>query len=128
MRVYIGGAFDHVPELRAYATELQVAGHEVTSHWMYEPPIRHDDPEHVAWERRARCNDDVLDIERSDAVVIITRWPSTTGGYHTELGIAIGKRIPIITLGPLPNVYYEWAGVAFAVDWPDVLERLEELT
>ena len=49
---------------------------------------------------------DLLDIERSDALLILTEYPSTSGGLHVEFGIALARRIPVYVVGPLLNVFF----------------------
>ena len=77
-------------------------------------------------EKRARANEDLLDIVRSDAMLLVTYKDSTSGGFHVELGAAqmksvMGSTMPIYLLGPKRNVFmysnlisdppYEW-GIA----------------
>lgn len=106
MKVYLSGSFDARDEIAKDAAFLRGLGFEITSSWLNEPPIRYDSPEHEEWQKRARANEDLLDVERSDVVVVYTHWPSTSGGLHVELGIAAALRKRIIVFGPRLNVFH----------------------
>lgn len=124
MKIYLSASFDARDIIEQYAGVLIQKGHEVTSNWLWEPPKRVGD-EFEAWEFRARANDDLADIDRADAVVMFTEWPSTSGGRHGEFlyGIAKGKRAVII--GPRENVF-EYLSVVEQYDtWEDYLDTLE---
>jgi nucleoside 2-deoxyribosyltransferase len=105
VRVYIAGSFTRAKELRAEALRCGLA---VTSSWLWEEEeqlTKHDD-EVPDWQKRARAHDDLVDIDRADAVVVFTDVPSTTGGYHVEVGYALGRDIPVVLVGPRLNVFH----------------------
>ena len=105
MRIYVSGAFDHREELAVLAAGLEARGHQVTSSWLYEPPLVFDDTEFSVWERRARANDDMEDIRRADAIVFVTLWPSTSGGRHWEAGAAYAWDKRMFRVGPIDNCF-----------------------
>jgi len=117
VRLYLSGPFDHSDDIREVGEALTRIGHVVTSNWLDEPPIVFDDPEHQKWERRARANDDLADIYRSDGIVVFTDWPSTSGGRDVEKGAAIVYRqfvrqhFRLIVVGPDSNVFDDLAAI-----------------
>lgn len=119
MRVYLSGGFGGQAEIAVLAEALSRFGHEVTSNWLKEPQVYHDDDEsHRRW-MRGLGNEDVEDIRRADAVVMFTFWPSTTGGRHVELGIGIGMTVAnwrkqLVVVGPAEeNVFQHLSMVRF---------------
>ncbi len=80
----MSGSFAARDQLAARAEDLRAIGHKVQAGWLSEPPLSADDPDHAQWERRARANDDVVDITVTEGIVVNTEWPSTSGGLHTE--------------------------------------------
>ena len=61
-------------------------------------------------------------MERSDAVVVFTDTPSTTGGRHVEVGIALAHRIPVFIIGPRENVFHYPSDVHQYSTWEAFLE------
>lgn len=104
MKIYISGSFASRDKLRKVASYLEKNGHTCTSSWLTEPIIKTED-EHTDWEMRVRANDDLLDVERSDAMMLFTGEPSTTGGLFVELGIAMAHRKRVFLCGPKTNVF-----------------------
>ena len=109
--VYVAARFSARERLLKQVVEpLERAGHTVTSRWMREPEGSNvlnqetltDNP-YIGEKAAMECQEDIIG---ADAVAIFTHEASSTGGYHTELGIALGldKRVDVI--GPLPNVFY----------------------
>ena len=111
MKVYLSGAFDHRDEVAGLSEFMGRAGITVTSNWLHEPPLAYDATEFDMWERRARANDDMADIRRADAFVYITLWPSTTGGRHVELGMALAWDKRVIRIGPADNMFSHLATI-----------------
>lgn len=109
--VYLGARYDR----RAWLLEhvvgpLQAAGHEVTSGWiLFDNGDSVLGPEELAQDLTAGeipGSECLKDIERAEAVVILTDAPSSTGGYHVELGYALGLNKPIEIVGPALNVFH----------------------
>ena len=128
IKVYVAGSFDHAKEINTFADILRrTPGVEITSHWLQEPPLDQHDYELAQWHARVRCNEDVIDLERSDVLVLVSWWPSTKGGMHAELGMAIAHRMPILLVGPEQNFFYNWSYVKRVDDAQGVIDVLEEL-
>lgn len=121
-RIYLSASFAARDEIKHVAEEMTKAGFEVTSNWLIEPPLQVGQ-EHREWELRARANEDMEDIRRSDLLVEFTQWPSTTGGRYWEAGFAAGLGIPVHVIGDRQCVFdYRAATVVHAtfddfIDW-----------
>ncbi len=103
--LYVAASFeqvDHVRDLRARLSDYV----DITSTWCDEPPMVNNDPRNEPREMRTRGNEDYLDIQRSDMVAILTDVPSTSGGFHTELGIALALDKRLLLVGPRLNVFH----------------------
>lgn len=109
--LYLGGRYDRrLWLLQNVVPLLHAAGHEVTSRW-----VLLDGTNNVLGEDELALDLSVgevpgteclEDIKRADAVVILTDAPSSTGGYHVELGYALGLNKPIEVVGPALNVFH----------------------
>lgn len=115
-RIYLSGSFHAVDEVREVAARFKEWGYEVTSSWLHEPPLEYDDPAAEEWQKRARANEDFLDIERSELVAVLTEWGSSSGGAHVELGMAAAMRKELYVVGPRLNVFHYLGRVDY---WPD---------
>ncbi len=101
--IYLGATYSLGPWLRdVIVPQLYATGHEITATWVlqWQPGEALGVGElgglpQVAIEARKACYDD---IARAEATVFFTDQPSSTGGYHTELGFAtaLGKQIHIV--------------------------------
>lgn len=109
MKIYLAGAFDHAEDIRLVKMALEAMGHTVTSSWLDEPPLGYNDAAYDRWSRRARANEDIADVRRSDVVAFFTQWPSTTGGRHWECGVALERSnnglCRLIRIGPDENIF-----------------------
>lgn len=105
MKIYLSGSFNLRQDIALLARELKSKGFEVTSSWLSEPEVRFDDAATEEWARRARANEDVEDIRRSDALIVFTRVPSTSGGLYWELGYADALGLDLYVVGPVLNVF-----------------------
>lgn len=89
-KLYLSGSFNQQDEIREIANALELGGYEITSSWLTEKPLKHDNEDaHLRW-MRSLANEDVEDVRRADAIVVFIDVPSTTGGRHAELGLAQG--------------------------------------
>jgi hypothetical protein len=135
---------DTAPALRL-AMSLQDAGFTVTSSWLRhdfsdKPDISSildrlkresttlDMDEKRMWEawksyEKEWGERDLTDVLRSDTIIILADRPSTSGGYHVELGLALGTGKNVIAVGGRPNVFFWTDQVRYTndtnllVDW-----------
>lgn len=108
--VYLGARFakrEHI--LQTIVPPLERAGHVITSSWLHEVPgapvLGADDLLTNAELGRAKARECLRDIDRAEEVVIITLWPSSTGGFEVEYGHALGSK-PVSIVGPWRNVFH----------------------
>lgn len=114
MRVYVAShdrwAACHV------ATVLTDAGHAVTSMWHYKefnPTVAHTEAERIAI-----AGEDVGDIGRANALVLIAGPDKYSGGKFVETGIAIGLGHRVVVIGRRENMLL-WLPQIEAVETPE---------
>lgn len=109
-KIYLAAAYSESESMLGVRDVLQVLGHEVTSRWIdtakhhpypLGPETLTDEP--VLGRLHAKA--DMEDVRAADWVIVFTTVPSTSGGFHTEVGMALawGKKITIV--GPRCNVF-----------------------
>ena len=119
MYIYIAGSWGARAQLRGYADQLVRAGHTVTSTWLYEA-----EPEGVWADHGAKiAKRDLTAIDQSSLVLVSTKNPSTSGGYHVEMGYALGKYLQVWTVGPRDNGFQYLATRHFET-WEECLNVL----
>ncbi len=126
MKLYVSGTLTLMENRREDAALLEAHGHIVTSNWLYEPELRVTDPNHEEWEHRARANDDVEDITRSEAIVLYTEGKSTSGGRDTEFGIALALRRRLFIIDGGYNVFHTRAEVEHFETTLDLIAHLKD--
>lgn len=121
MRIYLAASFSHRPEMERIADALTLAGHTVTSRWVYD---RNDqNTNDVVMSRpdlaRAIAERDLEDIDAAEILVTFTyEGPNSRGGRHIETGYAIGRGMPVVTVGAPHNVFHLLPHVrAYATKW-----------
>ena len=110
-KVYIAARFNERDRLlREVARPLARAGYEITSSWLSYPkgssPLGAEElavqPE-LGTEHAITC---MSDVKRADTVVVFTAQPSSTGGLHTEVGMALAWGKPVYVVGPALNIFH----------------------
>jgi len=128
-RLYLCTSFERVEEMRRHREELRGLGHHVTSRWI-DLSDGMDDKEIMEDPRMAQgfAVDDIADIMSADAMLMFTGISSTTGGYHTEFGVAlmIGKHVIII--GPRENIFQAYQGVDQFDTWAKFMTHARRLS
>ena len=128
-RIYVAASVSAQGSAAALALQLVDAGFEVTSRWLrLDPSVRLDrlkDPgaarEHFH-EWGAKDLDDVLS---ADTMIVLADVPSSSGGYHVELGIFLGLgRKNIIVVGARPNVFFHLPWIRFFANTLGLVEWL----
>ncbi len=122
--MYVAASFEQAPLVAGLRKRLEDYI-DITSTWCDEPPLVADDYRNAAREMRSRGNEDFLDIERSDIFCVLTRVKSTSGGLHTELGIALGMRKRIFLVGPRLNVFHHMNVVDMFDDVDSLVNHIE---
>ena len=125
-KLYLSASFNLRQDLTLTARELETKGFTITSSWLHEPEVRFDDAATEEWARRARANEDVEDIRRSDAIVVFTQVPSSSGGLHWELGYADALGLDIYVVGPVLNVFMLRSKINHMVSFADLIDELLE--
>lgn len=129
MKIYLAGRFSRLPELVEHADELEANGITCTSRWLrggHEWTGTAD--EEIPVERLAQfAQEDLDDLNAADAVICFTESPRTgpaRGGRHVEMGCALARGKPIITVGHRENVFYCLPHIFFVDDWPHALQLI----
>jgi len=105
MKIYIAAPWRRKPEAVAAGEKFAQAGFEVTSRWF----DHHGDPNDSSGLTesdkaiRIQACEDLLDVSRSDYVVVLNLEKSE--GKAVETGYAIALGIPFVYVGPRPNIF-----------------------
>lgn len=132
--VYLAGTYARRLELLQYSREMEEIGcYRSTAQWLtgaYDPPPPWT-PEKEYYENRQKAGEcDFIDCSESQTVIAFTDpgGPSTTtGGHHTEIGIALGRRIPLYIVGRRVNVFHYLPGILLFADWPACKKHLIQI-
>ena len=122
--VYFAATFTRAWEMRDYRDDIEKLGWEVTSSWieardgtpalgqdeLTEPGLSAAPGVRSKWHADLStavkaATDNMSDLFRATTLMLFTRSPSTSGGYHTELGMALASGKDIIIIGPVLNVF-----------------------
>ncbi len=109
-RIYVAAPLPNQLAALRFAIQLQDCGFTVTSRWLRadfgDRPPQSRWYDYVIYEDKY-CAMDLEDLAGADTLVILADQPSSTGGYHVELGhfLGSGKR-NIIAVGDRPNVFF----------------------
>jgi hypothetical protein len=118
---YLAASWKRKDEMCAIRQELVNMGHRVTARWLDvdETVIPEGGVSEHPYTEALHASMDITDIVMSDETLVFTGVPSTTGGYHTELGIAIGQQKRITIIGPRENVFQTLALLKKFDTWED---------
>lgn len=123
MKIYLAARYSRRLELVGYKDQLQAQGHEVPARWLLGQhqldnegrPIGEDGEalveagsDDAGYYREKFAQDDYDDVLSSDLLIAFTEEPrsgNSRGGRHVELGLALGRGIPVIIVGPRENVF-----------------------
>ena len=108
MKVYIAAPWVRRPEAIAIGEQFKAAGHELTSRWFYHQSSSGDpmDPSGSSSpmdEIRHQASEDITDVRRAQALVVLNLEKSE--GKAVETGIAIAAGIPVISVGKRSNIF-----------------------
>jgi hypothetical protein len=131
-KIYLAARFSAQQEMQGVRDVLTAVGFEITSSWI----------DHVSASgvngitvkeinaEPERCGQaaagDMADVLAADTLILFTEWPSTTGGRHVELGIALGAGKRVIIVGDLENIFQALPQVEHYPDWPSLATALAD--
>jgi nucleoside 2-deoxyribosyltransferase len=108
MKVYIAAPWVRRTEAIEVGKQFTAAGHEVTSRWFFHEVV--GDPQDSSGlssprqdSIRAQAQEDINDVRRADALVVLNLQKSE--GKAVETGIAISAGIPVISIGTRSNIF-----------------------
>lgn len=130
VKLYLAASFRAQHRMLEFAEYLAGRGYEVTSRWIYQKEgealelhsIKDHPDELVPFAIR-----DMQDIDAADVVVVFSWVDSTTGGFHTEFGYALGKVKPLVVVGPRLNVFHCLPQVKQVDSIVDLVKALEAM-
>lgn len=105
--VYLAASCSRKEDMRGVRIFLSEFGYEVTSRWIdsEKPGMSAEDIRNDPDMATTGASLDMMDIVMSDIFVLFTDEPSTTGGRHVELGLAIATSKHIVVVGELENIF-----------------------
>lgn len=134
MKVYLAAPYGSRETIAAYRDELTRVGFTVTSTWLEEKHEITSGTEGAAAalsdeQVAAHASTDLLDIDRSDLLVLFTAasvGAEGGGGRHVETGYALAKigTRHIIVVGSPENVFHRMTGVTTVPDWHEAVVEL----
>ena len=129
MWIYLSARYSRKEELMGYSEQLDQAGHEVCSTWIKRSDAAPEVP--TAVEDQVNALADCLDLNLAEALICFTETPRkelTRGGRHVEFGIALGKGIPVVVVGPRENIFHHLPWVHHLPQWgPEVIQVLGQI-
>ncbi len=96
IKCYIGSSMANAERIRHQNEVVRALGYDVVSTSAVEPPDR---PAMVA------AAQDTKELMLSEVVVIDTTVPSSSGGLHSEIGLALASGKTLVIVGPQSNVF-----------------------
>ena len=138
--IYVAASLKSQVDALRFAIQLQDAGFCVTSRWLRNdfskrptvPATENNIERESAWRMWATYEEawgqrDVEDLEKSDTLIILANQPSSSGGFHFELGHFVGSgKKNIITVGDRPNVFFWHDSVRFMKELDGLIEWLQD--
>ena len=122
MKIYLAASFHRKLEMREIAKELENAGHEVTSQWIWID--EGSNPALDYWAKR-----DLSDIRAADCLVLFTQEIGSgyyTGGRHVEFGVALERKQRLILVGSRENIFHGLPEVEQCESWHEAFEHITD--
>lgn len=124
---YLAARYSRRAELCGYRDDLARRGVKVTARWL-DGEHQIDDTglsvEAARVERERFAVEDLTDAFDADVLIAFTEPPRSSnsrGGRHVEFGVAIGRGIPVIVVGPRENVFHCLPGTPVYGTWAQAL-------
>jgi hypothetical protein len=116
--VYVAAPLTDQAVAARFADSLSRAGLTVVSRWLFNDfsarPRALDWRNYVRYEVEWGAND-LADLRMADTLVVLANGPSTSGGYHVELGYFLGaNRTNIVVVGERRNVFFWHESIRYA--------------
>lgn len=111
MKIYLAARYSRREEMCNYARELKAAGHTIVSRWIqgnHQVDAAGLSNEAPGGERERLAIEDRDDLLSADLLIAFTEEPrksNSRGGRHVEFGIALGRNITTVVVGPRENVF-----------------------
>jgi len=107
MKIYVAAPWVRRPEAIVIGEQFKAAGHELTSRWFYHEsdgdPMDSSGLTCSPESTREQALEDITDVMRADALVVLNLQKSE--GKAVETGIAIAVGIPVISVGTRSNIF-----------------------
>jgi nucleoside 2-deoxyribosyltransferase len=117
MKLFVASSYLNKANARAAMRKLRKAGHEITFDWTQPEQMKTD----ADWRRKA--SEDFRGVVNAEVLIVI--WPGRMG-TSTEVGIALGRGIPVFIVGDPGRTSVYWYHPLVAVV-PDLDTALLEL-
>lgn len=113
-RIYLAAPFGEYLKVQAYADDLRHRGHAITSRWHSDHvSIWLKDPSKQAGYL-GPATEDLHDLREADTLISFTEPEGTgytSGGRHVEFGYAMARGHDLFVLGPVENIFMNFAQV-----------------
>ncbi|SPD73794.1 hypothetical protein PITCH_A1970013 [uncultured Desulfobacterium sp.] len=125
MKIYLAARYGRRKEMLEFANSLLHMGHTVTSRWIKGDHQVSDAALDCGPDTTRFAVEDLEDLMASSCCIMFSEVPRGTtsrGGRHVEFGIAVGRGMRCIVIGPRENVFHSLPGI----EWhPDVISFLK---
>lgn len=130
MKIYLASRYSRFPEMQERRSDLERAGHSVTSRWINGDHQIDDAGLSIQAKEAERirfAQEDRDDLLAADCVISFSEKPRSTntrGGRHVEHGMALALRKRVIVVGHRENVFHCLPEVEFFERWEDAAAAL----
>ena len=129
MKIYLAARYSRLEEVLENAEELMLAGHEVTSRWIFgshewsraEQAAQAEFTD-VPLEAQKFALDDVNDVQDAEMVICFSDPPRDKpqrGGKHFEFGVAWSMGKECVVVGPRENVFHCLPEITHYSSWKE---------
>lgn len=126
-KIFVSAATNNQHQALQVAMRLMKLGFEVTARWLEfdfneeNSNPRREDGLNVEWGKK-----DLDDLIAADTLLVLANTPSTSGGYHVELGYFLGSGKNIVVFGERRNVFFWTEAVRFTPNLDAAVEFLQD--
>lgn len=130
-KIYVAAPVTNQARALQVAVGLMRRGYAVTSRWLEFDfsTARTPDQDWPNYVKRSETwgQRDLEDLEAADTLVVLSDRPSTSGGYHVEVGFFIGRgRENIVVVGGRPNVFFWSKTIQYLSSLTDLVDFLKD--